>query len=231
MFDFGKILGHMGIPAMTVASVLLLMALASLAVFFERLFAYWRSRAASRRFAMEAKALLDADQADVLAKKADDVRHSHLAKLLGTGAKTYLAATKKAGAVPPIELTRRELERKTELLAADVRRGMGVLASVGSVAPFVGLLGTVFGIITAFQGIAKEGSGGLGAVSLGIAEALVETAFGLMVAIPAVLFFNYLNTRINADEAALERFAGELLDEMENSHGLDDDSGKFAKAA
>lgn len=218
MFDFGKILGHMGIPAMTVASVLLLMALASLAVFFERLVAYYRSRAASRRFALEAKALLDADRADTLATKADEAKHSHLAKLLGTGAKTYLAATKKAGAVPPIELTRRELERKTELLAADVRRGMGVLASVGSVAPFVGLLGTVFGIITAFQGIAKEGSGGLGAVSLGIAEALVETAFGLMVAIPAVLAYNWLSTQADAILLALDDARGEFIDFLEARH-------------
>jgi biopolymer transport protein ExbB len=173
MFDFGKILGHMGVPAMTVASVLLVMALASMAVFFERLVAYARSRSASRRFASEAKSLLDADQPEALAKKADDERHSHLAKLLGTGAKTFLTAAKKKGSVAPIELTKRELERKTELLHADVRRGMGVLASVGSVAPFVGLLGTVFGIITAFQGIAKEGSGGLGSVSLEIGRAHV----------------------------------------------------------
>ena len=215
MFDFGKILGHMGIPAMSVAAVLLLMALASLAVFFERLVAYSRSRSASRRFAIEAKAFLDADQPDALAQKADAEQHSHLAKLLGTGAKTYLSA----GSVAPIELTRRELERKTELLSADVRRGMGVLASVGSVAPFVGLLGTVFGIITAFQGIAKEGSGGLGSVSLGIAEALVETAFGLMVAIPAVLAFNWLSTQADGIMLALDDARGEFIDFLESKHG------------
>lgn len=218
MFDFGKILGHMGIPALSVASVLLLMALASLAVFFERLWAYWRSRASSRRFAIQAKELLDADQPSALAEKADGEKHSHLAKLLGTGAKTYLTAAKKGGAVSPIELTRRELERKTELLAADVKRGMGVLASVGSVAPFVGLLGTVFGIITAFQGIAKEGSGGLGAVSLGIAEALVETAFGLMVAIPAVLAYNWLTTQADGIMLALDDARGEFLDFLEAKH-------------
>lgn len=219
MFDFGKILGHMGIPAMSVAAVLLLMALASLAVFFERLVAYSRSRSASRRFAVEAKAFLDADQPDALAQKADAEQHSHLAKLLGTGAKTYLSAAKKGGSVAPIELTRRELERKTELLSADVRRGMGVLASVGSVAPFVGLLGTVFGIITAFQGIAKEGSGGLGSVSLGIAEALVETAFGLMVAIPAVLAFNWLSTQADGIMLALDDARGEFIDFLEARHG------------
>jgi biopolymer transport protein ExbB len=77
----------------------------------------------------------------------------------------------------------------------------------------------VVGIIGAFQGIASTGSGGLGAVSAGIAEALIETAFGLMVAIPAVLMFNWLTTRINSIEMTLARSAGELLDEIENNHG------------
>src|SRR5262249_51996201 len=91
--------------------------------------------------------------------------------------------------------------------------------TVGSIAPFVGLLGTVVGIIAAFQGIGATGSGGIGAVSTGIAEALVETAFGLMVAIPAVILFNYLNARISSIELALGRSLGELLDEMENHYG------------
>jgi biopolymer transport protein ExbB len=119
----------------------------------------------------------------------------------------------------PVEMARGETNRQKELLGADLRRGLGVLASVGSVAPFVGLLGTVVGIIAAFQGIAAAGSGGLGAVSAGIAEALVETALGLIVAIPAVLFFNYLTARVNSIELALDRAASELLDEMQHHFG------------
>ena len=106
---------------------------------------------------------------------------------------------------------------------------MSVLASVGSVAPFVGLLGTVVGIIAAFQGIATSGSGGIAAVSAGIAEALVETALGLLVAIPAVLFFNWLTGRVNLVELALDRSASELLDEMENHYGKK--GGSRARAA
>jgi biopolymer transport protein ExbB len=109
--------------------------------------------------------------------------------------------------------------RKRDAISSDLRRGLSVLASVGSVAPFVGLLGTVVGIISAFQSIASTGSGGLGAVSAGISEALIETALGLVVAIPAVLCFNYLTGRIGLVEQALERSSGELLDEMENVHG------------
>jgi biopolymer transport protein ExbB len=96
---------------------------------------------------------------------------------------------------------------------------MSVLASVGSVAPFVGLLGTVLGIITSFQAIGAEGSGGINTVMTGIAEALAETALGLFVAIPAVLLYNYLSVRVAGIELSLGRSAGELLDEMENRHG------------
>jgi len=124
----------------------------------------------------------------------------------------------KPSSLSPVEATRRELLRKTEALAADVRRGMSIIASVGSIAPFVGLLGTVFGIITAFQGIAKEGSGGLGAVSMGISEALYETALGLVVAIPAVLAFNWLSAQADALLLALEQARGEFLDFLEARH-------------
>ena len=84
--------------------------------------------------------------------------------------------------------------------------------SIGATAPFVGLLGTVVGIITAFQGIAATGSGGLGAVSAGIAEALVETALGLIVAIPAVWFYNYLTGRIEYFNVEMDNSSSELVD-------------------
>jgi biopolymer transport protein ExbB/TolQ len=116
-------------------------------------------------------------------------------------------------------MARNEASRQTEKIAAELRRGLNIVATVGSIAPFVGLLGTVIGIIAAFQGIGATGSGGIQAVSTGIAEALVETAFGLMVAIPAVILFNYLNSRVANIELALGRSLGELLDEMENQHG------------
>src|SRR6476659_6009410 len=103
-----------------------------------------------------------------------------------------------------------------EDVGTDLRRGLAVLASVGSIAPFVGLLGTVLGIISAFQGIAATGSGGLSSVSAGISEALVETALGLAVAIPAVRAFNWLSTQIANDELALTTSAGELIDVVEH---------------
>jgi len=220
MFDLGKIISHMGPFALTIAITLLLMALASLAVFFERLYAYARSRAASKIFAREARSLLLANDTEGLRTKANAAKRSHLARLLSGGIKTFEEqSAQKQSQIAPTEMTRREMVRQSDALAADVRRGMGVLASVGSVAPFVGLLGTVIGIIDAFQGIAKEGSGGLGAVSSGISEALVVTALGLVVAIPAVLAYNWLSTQADAIILAIDQARGEFIDFLESRHG------------
>ncbi|MCP3136691.1 MotA/TolQ/ExbB proton channel family protein [Pyxidicoccus xibeiensis] len=216
-FNLRDIYNHMGVFALGIAWTLILFAIASLAVFFERLFVFARSRAASRRFAARAGQLLVQHQHDALVKEAEATKGSHLATLFGGGMKTFLAKSRvPAGKLGPVELTRRELVRINERVSADVRRGMSVLATVGSVAPFVGLLGTVVGIIEAFAGIAKEGSGGLGAVSAGIAEALVVTALGLLVAIPAVLMFNFLSTRADALQLSLDAARGEFMDYLED---------------
>ena len=94
---------------------------------------------------------------------------------------------------------------------------MGIVASTGSTAPFIGLFGTVIGIITAFQGIAASGGGGLGAVSAGIAEALIVTAVGLFVAITSVLLFNYLTAAFERLDMRMQHAASELVDNLEGT--------------
>lgn len=218
----------MGLPSKVIATFLVLMAVMSLAVVVERHITLARGRAATRRFlGAVIPHLSDGNYGDAV-KIAAELRLSPFARI-ARPVLTKIAAGRD-GKLTAVELAQREAERQKEAVSLELRRGMGVLASVGSVAPFVGLLGTVVGIITAFQGIATTGSGGLGAVSAGIAEALVETALGLCVAIPAVLFFNQLNNEINGIEAELARRTGELLDELENEYG-NRDSGKLEAAA
>lgn len=216
-FSLIEMWSTMGVPAKVVGFVLVVMGLASLTVFIERLLTLRRSRAAARKFAAEAGDDLQAGEIEAVVAEAAKHPEGHLPRLVHSGLTTYVQArgTSDGSGLSPVERTRRHLERRLEELGADLRRGMNVLASVGSVAPFVGLLGTVVGIITAFQGIASSGSGGLSSVSAGIAEALVETALGLAVAIPAVLAFNYLSTQIARDELALATSAGELVDTLE----------------
>jgi len=207
----------MGVPAKIVGLFLLIMGLACLTAFIERLIALRRSRAQSARFASEAADDLQAGVVEAVMATAEKYPRGHLARLVQSGLTVY-ASARSAGdeaGLSAAERARRQLERTLEVLSADLRRGLSVLASVGSVAPFVGLLGTVVGIISAFQGIASSGSGGLSSVAAGISEALVETALGLAVAIPAVLGFNYLSTKIANDERALATSAGELADAIE----------------
>ncbi|MBX3229495.1 MAG: MotA/TolQ/ExbB proton channel family protein [Labilithrix sp.] len=217
----------MGPLSKVIASILLLMATMIVAVFVERNITLLRARAETKKFLRAVVALLTPESYARAVEVAGTHKASPFARLMAPVLGKLGGAEEKN--LSRVEVARREAERQKELVGEDLRRGMNVLASVGSVAPFVGLLGTVVGIITAFQGIASTGSGGLGAVSAGIAEALVETALGLMVAIPAVLFFNQLNAKITAVETELARRTGELLDELENSHGRVD-SGKLQKA-
>src|SRR5262249_8990623 len=153
----------------------------SLTVFVERVIALRRSRAASRAFAMAVADSMQKGNIDAALAEAEKHPAGHLPRVVRSGLATYWHATQTAdiSGLTPAERTRRHLERYMEEIGADLRRGLAVLASVGSVAPFVGLLGTVVGIISAFQGIAATGSGGLSSVSAGISEALVETALGL----------------------------------------------------
>jgi len=218
-FSWSEMLAHMGLPAILVAVVLATMGFASLAVLIERLVVFRRSRAVSRAFAAKVAADLDAGRFDLVLEQADaDAATGHLPRVVRAALSTYTHALKTidASGLHPVERTQRHMARYMEDVAADLRRGLNVLSSVGSVAPFVGLLGTVLGIISAFQGIATTGSGGLGAVSAGISEALVETAFGLAVAIPAVLAFNFLTGQIVRDELTLNNAVGELLDCIED---------------
>jgi biopolymer transport protein ExbB len=227
-FSLLHIWASMGLPSKIIATFLLLMATMSLAVVVERHISLLRGASATRRFLRSIVPLLSSGTYGEAVKAAEAAPLSPFARI----AKPILAKVAKGreGRLSTVELAQREAERQKEAVGLELRRGMGVLASVGSVAPFVGLLGTVVGIISAFQGIATTGSGGLGAVSAGIAEALVETALGLCVAIPAVLFFNQLNNKINALEAELARRTGELIDELENHDG-DRDSARIEAAA
>ena len=93
-----------------------------------------------------------------------------------------------------------------------MKKGLGNLATISTTAPFVGLFGTVIGIINAFRGMAISGSGGLGAVSAGIAEALATTAFGLFVAVPAVWMYNYFLNKVERFNVEMSNASSQLID-------------------
>jgi len=214
-----EIIQKMGAAQIAVVGVLTLMALYSTAVFFERLWVFMRVRSASSRFAPIASKHLQRGDHAGLAKLGKEDGSNYLGTMLAGGLDVYLEACKDPSPdLSPIELARRELQRQADTINQRLRRGLTGVASVGSTAPFVGLLGTVLGIIEAFKMISASSSAGIGAVGDGIAEALIVTAYGLMIAIPAVFVFNTLSTRADAILLAIDKARGEASDYLEAHH-------------
>jgi len=207
----------MGIVAKGVAFVLLIMSMWSIGVAVERFYTFRQARNQSKLFAPQvAKYLKDGKLKEAIAlASSKQYRYSHLAKVVLSGLQEYQFQQESGGGLSRedvLDTVRRSIQRASALTASDLKKGVPALATIGSTAPFVGLLGTVVGVIAAFQGIGQSGSAGIGAVSTGIAEALVETALGLVVAIPAVWFYNYLTGRVEYFNVEMDNSSSELVD-------------------
>ena len=200
----------MGLPAKVIFVLLAIMLVASVYVGIERLVAFLRARAQSRALAEAiAKPLASGDmEASLKLVGADQYKLAYLGGIVKAGLSEYRARPDRHG----IEAAKRGLERVAMNEAAALRKGMNILATTGSTAPFVGLVGTIFGIINAFSMMSAEGGADLTAISGGIAEALVSTAFGIAVAIVAIWLYNYFNAVIDDIAKDMTTSIGELVD-------------------
>ena len=208
---------QMGWVAKAIGVILIIMSMISFGVAIERIYTFAQARKQSKLYAPQvAKHLKEGRLKDAIAiSSSKNYRYSHLAKVVLAGLQEYQFQQESGSNLSRedlVDTVRRAIQRASALTANDLKKGVASLATIGATAPFVGLLGTVVGIITAFQGIASQGSGGLGAVSAGISEALVETALGLVVAIPAVWFYNYLTGRIEYFNVEMDNSSSELVD-------------------
>jgi biopolymer transport protein ExbB len=215
--DLMHMWAQMNIVAKAIGVILIFMSMISFGVAIERIYTFVQARKQSKLYAPQvAKHLKDGRLKDAIAiSSSKSYRYSHLAKVVLAGLQEYQFQQESGANLSRedlVDTVRRAIQRASALTANDLKKGVAALATIGATAPFVGLLGTVVGIITAFQGIAATGSGGLGAVSAGISEALVETALGLVVAIPAVWFYNYLTGRIEYFNVEMDNSSSELLD-------------------
>jgi biopolymer transport protein TolQ len=209
-FTLSELWHHMGLFARLIVGVMAIMSVASVLVTVERILAFRKSRRQSLAFASEIGPLLSRGDLDAAAAASANAE-GYLGRVIGAGLHAF-RATPRIDADLTFEAVSRALERQALREVQVLKRGQGVLATVSSTAPFVGLLGTVMGIVNSFQMMAASGSGGLGTVSAGIAEALVTTAFGLLVAIPAVMIFNYITGWIEARSVDISESSNELLD-------------------
>ena len=214
--DFGPVAlwQSMGMIARAVTLLLLVMSVYSLTVAVERALTYRKAKKESLDFARQVTQFLKQNRPQDAIAAARKYKHSHLAKVVAAGLLEFQNESQLSPLTGEdvIEAARRAIERTSLITTADFKRGTGGLATIGATAPFVGLFGTVIGIINAFKGMALTGSGGIGAVSAGIAEALVTTAFGLFVAIPAVWLYNYLSQKIERFQVEMSNSSSELID-------------------
>src|SRR5262245_17888778 len=203
----------MGNFAKGIVIVMVIMSIYSLTIMVSK---WWNLRKAQKetiKFAPEFSQFLEEDNLGEAIKLAEGYKKSHVARVLG-GALSEVKPLIMDGSVTvsDINTAERAVEREMLMELVQLKRGLSVLATVGSTAPFVGLLGTVFGIINAFVGMATSGGAGIAAISAGIAEALIATGFGLIVAIPAVWFYNYFTTKIDNLTAEMTYTSKEMID-------------------
>jgi biopolymer transport protein ExbB/TolQ len=205
----------MGPVAKTVAITLIFLSIITIYLFIERQLTFARARKKSKEVAPKLAELMKNGQlkeALALASKKD-FKGSHLARITAAGIEEFLAGKdSNLSLEEQIESAKRSCERAQSLFNQDLRRGLSVMATIATSAPFIGLFGTIFGIINAFRGMALTGSGGIGAVAAGIAEALVTTAFGIAVAVIALWTFDTLSTRIEVYNAEMQNTTSQIVD-------------------
>jgi biopolymer transport protein ExbB len=204
---------QMGWLARIIVIILFIMSAWSIGVMIDRWIAFSAARKQSRQFAPAVAGALREGKLDEAIRVAERNKKSHLAKVVTAGLQEFKAHGE-SSEIPgeQIEASKRALERAEAIVHAELKRGLGGLATIGSTAPFVGLLGTVIGILNAFQQISKQKGTGIGAVAGGISEALVTTALGLFVAIPAVMMFNYFTGKVEAFDVEMDNSSSELVD-------------------
>jgi biopolymer transport protein ExbB/biopolymer transport protein TolQ len=191
----------------------------SIAVMIDKFRSYKAARDESLQFLpLFVKNLKDSNFSGAL-DAARKYKKSHIAKVVSAGLIEYdNDKIELKDSHDLVAAVGRALDRAVSLTSAEMKKGTGGLATIGSSAPFIGLFGTVVGIINAFTGIAQSGSGGLAAVSAGISEALITTAFGILVAVPAVMAFNYFTTRLERFQIEMSNSSAELLDFFLKKH-------------
>jgi biopolymer transport protein ExbB/TolQ len=206
---------QMGLVARTVSILLIGLSIISLYLFIERLLIFSKAKKRSQEVAPKLADLLKAgnirDALSVASKK--DNKGSHLARVTAAGIQEFMEGKEaRLSMEQQVETATRGCERAATMYEQELKKGLPILATIATSAPFIGLFGTISGIINAFRGMALTGSGGIGAVAGGIAEALVTTAFGIGVAIIALWCFNTLNSRVEVYSAEMSNTTSQVVD-------------------
>ena len=212
-FSMYEIFKNLDAIAYTVVGILLLMSVYSIAIMVERYLTFSQAKKQSREFAPRVAQALKNDRIEEAINISDKHRRSHLAMVVNSGLQEFRAHEQSSEiSGEEIEASKRALQRAIAIKTAEFRRGLSGLATIGSTAPFVGLFGTVYGILHAFQNMKTHAGAGIEVVAGGISEALITTALGLVVAVPAVWLFNYFTGKVDSFVVEMDNSASELID-------------------
>ncbi|MBK8726548.1 MAG: MotA/TolQ/ExbB proton channel family protein [Holophagaceae bacterium] len=211
--DLLEVVLHAGAVSKLVLLLLLLFSVGSWIVIFQKAVLLQRSRAATERFRTSFRRATDWRE---LKQQESFYAQSPLLGLFHAGYAevTYqlrVPATGGRAQVRSMEAVERALQRASVVEMGRMDRYLGVLATIAAVSPFIGLFGTVWGIIDAFKGIGATGNANLATVAPGISEALVATAVGLMAAIPALMAYNFFQGQLKQWQTELDDFALEFI--------------------
>jgi biopolymer transport protein ExbB/TolQ len=210
-WDLRSLWAQMGWPARIVVIIMFVMSAWSVGIMIDRALMFGAARKQSRIFVQQVAGALREGKLDEAISIAERNKKSHIAKVVATGLSEFQSAASQVAEQEVVDAAKRGLERSVAIVHAELKRGLSGLATIGSTAPFVGLFGTVIGIINAFKGISAEKATGLAAVAGGIAEALVTTAIGLFVAVPAVWAYNYFTNKVEAFDVEMDNSSMELI--------------------
>jgi len=221
-----------GIFAKGIVITLAIMSVYSLTITIQKLIKIKKSESATRKFAPQFSRAIQEENIEQAITLAEKNKDSHIARVLGGALSEVKPLLRDRATITAADINsaERAVERQMMITLAEFKRGSGVLGTVGSTAPFVGLLGTTMGIVNAFQAMSMGGAaGGLAGIGAGIAEALITTAFGLLVAIPAVWAYNYFTTKIENLAVEMTYTAKELIDYLIKSVGSEFGRSIFTK--
>ena len=214
-FGLLEMWNFMGPLAKAVAILLMTLSIISIYLFIERQLVFARARRKSKKVAPKLAGMLKNGQTKEALKLSSmkENKGSHLARVTAAGIKEFLEGKEyKLSLEEQMETAQRGCERAATIFTQELNRGLNTLATIATSAPFIGLFGTIAGIINAFRGMHETGSGGIGAVAGGIAEALVTTAFGIFVAIIAMWCYSFLRTKIDVYGAEMSNTSSEIVD-------------------
>lgn len=198
-----------------VMALLLLFSVLSWSVIFSKWRVFGQARLANRQFL---RAFRKASGLEAVAVASEQFRLSPLVSVFDFGYSEIDRQLKTRGAVTNKGALERNLQLGISEEIAKLERNVNVLATTATVSPFIGLFGTVWGIIDAFQGLGNAGSASLRAVAPGISEALITTALGLVAAIPAAIAYNWFSGHIKEFGARMEDFALEFMNLTERNY-------------